>query len=142
MKSLEDATCIRRSVLTAYEMSESSEDAQEIERLLTSVVVGGSPTGIELASSLAELAHQVLKHDFRHIDPSAAKIILVEGAPRILGIFSEGLAAYATKRLQAMGVTVKTNCPVSEIGAGFMVCGGQRVEQRHSSGPQVSKPAH
>jgi NADH dehydrogenase len=128
LKSLEDATRIRRSVLTAYEKAEASKDVNELERLMTTIVVGGGPTGIELAGSLAELAHQVLKHDFRHIDTAAAKIILVESGPRILGTFSEELSVYATQRLQAMGVIVKINSPVSEIGAGFMVCGGERID--------------
>ena len=128
LKSLEDATLIRRRVLMAYEKAEANAHAQPVKPLLTSVVVGGGPTGIELAGSLAELAHHALKRDFRRINPTDAEVILVEAAPRILGTFSEELSVYAAERLQKMGVTVKTSCPVSEVGEGYLICGGERIE--------------
>ena len=128
LKSLEDATRIRREVLTAYEKAEGATDQKEIDSLLTSVVVGGGPTGVEMAGSLAELAHHALKSDFRHINPKSARVLLVEGSPRLLGTFAEDLSAYATARLETMGVTVKTNCQVTEVGKGFLVCGGERID--------------
>lgn len=127
LKSLEDATRIRRDVLSAYERAEAASDADEIRSLLTSVVVGGGPTGVEMAGSLAELAHHALRSDFRQINPKSAQILLIEGAQRILGTFSEDLSAYATQRLEGMGVRVRTNCKVSEVGPGYLVCGGERI---------------
>ncbi len=129
LKSLEDALRIRRQVLLAFERAENSEDAAERRRLMTLIVVGGGPTGIELAGAFAELARHVLKRDFRRIDPRQARVVLVEAAPRLLGQFSEGLAAKATARLTRLGVEIRTNVRVDAIGDGFLrLADGTRLE--------------
>jgi NADH dehydrogenase len=127
LKSLADATRIRREVLSAYERAEAATDKAEIESLLTTVVIGGGPTGVEMAGALAELAHHALKGEFRNIDPMHAKFILVDASPRILGMFHEDLSRYATQHLSDMGVRVLTNMPVSEVGPGYVICGGERI---------------
>lgn len=128
LKSLDDAMAIRRKVLLAFEKAESSADPAEIERLLTMVVVGGGPTGVEMAGSLAELANVVLKDDFRRIDPAQARVHLIEAGPKLLPMFPGELPEYTRKRLERMGVTVHLNCPVKDVGAGFVLAGDQRLE--------------
>lgn len=128
LKTLDDATKLRHDVLLAYEKAEASTDPAEVKALLTSVVVGGGPTGVEMAGSLAELAHQVLKSDFRRINPTSARILLVEGSPRILGTFAESQSQYAEKRLKKMGVEVRTKTVVSEVGEGYLICNGERID--------------
>jgi len=128
LKSLDDAMAIRRKVLLAFEKAESSTDPAEIERLLTMVVVGGGPTGVEMAGSLAELANVVLKDDFRRIDPAQARVHLIEAGPKLLPMFPGELPEYTRKRLERMGVTVHLNCPVKNVGAGFVLAGDQRLE--------------
>ena len=129
LKSLEDALRIRRQVLLAFERAENSEDAAERQRLMTLIVVGGGPTGIELAGAFAELARHVLKRDFRRIDPSQARVVLLEAAPRLLGQFSERLAAKATARLTRLGVEVRTNVKVEAMGEGFLqLADGTRLD--------------
>ena len=129
LKSLEDALRIRRQVLLAFERAENSEDDAERRRLMTLIVVGGGPTGIELAGAFAELARHVLKRDFRRIDPRQARVVLLEAAPRLLGQFSERLAAKATARLARLGVEVRTNVRVEAMGEGFVrLADGTRLE--------------
>ncbi len=128
LKSLDDAMAIRRKVLLAFEKAESSGDPAEIERLLTMVVVGGGPTGVEMAGSLAELAQVVLKEDFRHIDPARARVHLIEAGTKLLPVFPGDLPDYTLKRLERMGVTVHLNCPVKDVGEGFVLAGDQRIE--------------
>ncbi|HEY5910445.1 MAG TPA: NAD(P)/FAD-dependent oxidoreductase [Verrucomicrobiae bacterium] len=129
LKSLEDALRIRRQVLLAFERAENSDDPAERRRLMTLVVVGGGPTGIELAGAFAELARYVLRRDFRRIDPRQARVVLLEAAPRLLGQFSERLAAKATARLAKLGVDVRTNVRVEVIGDGFLrLAEGTRLE--------------
>lgn len=127
LKSLEDAMAIRRRVLLAFEKAESSEDPAEVERLLTFVVVGGGPTGVEMAGSLAELAHGVLKEDFRRINPARTRVHLIEAGPRLLPMFLEALSDYTRRRLERMGVAVHVNCPVRDVGEGFVVAGQERL---------------
>ena len=115
MKSLEDALLIRRNVLLAFEEAENRRDAKEHARLLTIVIVGGGPTGVELSGACAELAHRVLRRDFHHIDPRQARIILIEALPRILAQFPEDLSAKAQRALERLGVQVRTSCPVKSI---------------------------
>lgn len=115
LKSLEDAMDIRHRVLQAFERAEMSEDADEIERLMTMVVVGGGPTGVEMAGSLAELARTVLKRDFRRIDPSKAHIHLIEAGPKLLPMMPGDLPEYTAAQLGRLGVAVHLNCPVREI---------------------------
>jgi len=107
LKRIDDATLIRRRVLLAFERAESCMDAAEQQRLLSFVVVGAGPTGVELAGAIAELAHKALAADFRRIQPSQARIVLVEGGERVLGTFPPALSAYTLKALQKMGVEVQ-----------------------------------
>ena len=128
LKSLDDAMAIRKKVLLTFEQAESAVDSAETEKLLTMVVVGGGPTGVEMAGSLAELARVVLKDDFRHIDPTKAKVHLIEAGPKLLPMFPGDLPDYTRRKLEAMGVTVHLNCPVKEVGDGYVVAGEQRIE--------------
>ncbi len=128
LKSLDDAMAIRKAVLLAFEKAESSSDPAESEKLLTMVVVGGGPTGVEMAGSLAELARMVLKNDFRNIDPTLTKVHLIEAGPKLLPMFQGSLPDYTLERLESMGVTVHLNCQVKEVGEGYVIAGDQRIE--------------
>ncbi|MFO1461657.1 MAG: NAD(P)/FAD-dependent oxidoreductase [Verrucomicrobiota bacterium] len=129
LKSLEDAQRIRREVLLAFERAENSEDPAEQQRLMTVVVVGGGPTGVELAGAFAELARHVLNRDFRRIDPARARIVLVEGAPRLLGTFPQRLGEDAAATLGRMGVEVRCGLRVREIRSGVVEFqSGERIE--------------
>ena len=129
LKSLDDALKIRHQILLAFERAENSLDAAERERLMTIAVVGGGPTGVELAGSFAELARHVLKRDFRRIDPQQARVILLEAGPRLLPQFSPRLSDKAAARLTKLGVSVRTNVRVENIGDGFLqLAGSTRVE--------------
>jgi NADH dehydrogenase len=120
LKSLDDALNIRRRVLLAFEQAENSLDDAERKRLMTITIVGGGPTGVELAGAFAELARHVLKRDFRRIDPRQARVILLEAGPRLLPQFSPRLAAKAAARLTTLGVDVRTEVRVEKIGDGFL----------------------
>src|SRR6202050_1698587 len=112
LKRIEDATRIRRSILEAFEQAELTHDENERRRLLTFVIVGGGPTGVEMAGAIAEVARQTLARDFRQIDPRTSRIVLIEAGPRILPAFSARPSAYARDTLTAMGVNVTTSTPV------------------------------
>ena len=118
MKTLEDALLIRRNVLLAFELAESEKNVEEQQRLMTIVIIGGGPTGVELAGACAELAHRVLSKDFENIDPRRAKIILIEALPKILSTFSEDLSEKARQQLTGLGVQVRTSTPVKSITKG------------------------
>lgn len=118
LKTLDDALRIRSQILLAFEQAENETDPAERDRLLTIVVVGGGPTGVELAGAFAELARTVLNRDFRHIDPSKAHIILVEGSPLVLSHLPEALSASAQRQLQTLGVQIRNNIHVKDIRAG------------------------
>src|SRR5688572_15366687 len=118
LKSLEDAVRIRRDILLAFERAESETDAAERQRLMTIVVVGGGPTGVELAGAVAELTRQVLRKDFRRIDPTTAQIILIEASPRVLSHMDESLQVSAQEELAKLGVQIRTNMKVQNITAG------------------------
>ena len=118
MKTIDDALRIRREVLLAFEHAENQRDPAEQERLMTIVIVGGGPTGVELAGSCAELAHRVLRRDFDRIDPCRARIILIESAPRVLEHFPEDLSAKALTQLEHLGVQVRTGVRVQSITRG------------------------
>lgn len=128
LKDLDDAVEIRRRVLLAFEAAEREEDANERRRHLTFVVIGGGPTGVELAGAIAELATFVLARDFRSIRPDATRVVLVEGSERILASFDPELSARARKSLLQMGVEVRTNTRVTHIDAAGIACGGERIE--------------
>ena len=108
----------------------ASTDPEERRRLLTFVIVGGGPTGVEMAGAIAELAKMTLVKDFRTIDPASARVILVEGGPRVLLAFPEDLSAKARRSLEKLGVEVLTNTPVELCDAGGVVSGGKRIEAR------------
>lgn len=115
LKSIEDATTIRARLLTAFEMAERTADPSERRRWLTFVIVGGGATGVELAGALAELSRYTLRRDFRSIDPTEARIVLVEGRDRLLEAFPSDLSANAARTLLRLGVTVYTNAIVSDV---------------------------
>jgi NADH dehydrogenase len=128
LKTLDDALRIRSRVLLAFEKAENEMEALQREKLLTLVVVGGGPTGVELAGAFAELARTVLKHDFRRIDPSHARVILIEGSPYVLASFPEELARSATRQLEELGVQVRTSTRVKAIREGEVeLDGGEMI---------------
>jgi NADH:ubiquinone reductase (H+-translocating) len=126
-RSLEDARFIRTRLLTAFERADSSTDAAERDRLMTIVVVGGGPTGVEMAGAVAELARHALARDFRHIDPRQARILLVEAGSRLLSGFPQALADYARHELEQLGVTVMLNQPVENLTADGATVGGKTI---------------
>jgi NADH:quinone reductase (non-electrogenic) len=128
LKSIDDATLIRRRILTAFEAAEMEDDPARRERLLRFVIVGGGPTGVELAGTMAELAHHTLAKDFRRIDPGAAKIVLVEAGPRVLSAFREKQSAYAARVLERLGVEVRVGTAVTECDDDGVSLGGQRID--------------
>ena len=115
LKTLDDALRLRRRILLAFERAENETNPAERDKLLTIVVVGGGPTGLELSGAFAELARTVLKRDFRRIDPTQARIILIEGAPRVLSNYPPDLSASARRQLEALGVQVRTSTLVKHI---------------------------
>jgi NADH dehydrogenase len=130
LKKIEDATDIRRRILLAFERAESSGDSAERRRLLSFVVVGGGPTGVEMAGAIAELAKRTLRHDFRTIDPREARVVLVEAGPRLLPAFPERLSEAARKALVRLGVEVRLGVPVSHCDEAGAVVGNERIEAR------------
>ncbi len=130
LKKIEDATTLRRRVLLAFEQAENTDDAEERRRLLNFVIIGGGPTGVELAGAIAELAKVALAMDFRNIDPRLARIILIEAGPRVLATFPETLSAFAKTALEKLGVEVQVGRAVTACDASGVIVGGQRVEAR------------
>lgn len=118
LKSLEEATEIRRKVLYAYEQAEMCDDPGEQKRLMTTVVVGGGPTGVEMAGALIELGRHVLKKDFQNIDPAECHVILIEAMDKVLGTFPDPLPDKALNDLKEMGVDVRLNSPVRDVQSG------------------------
>ena len=130
LKTLDDAFLIRRRVLSAFERAEAATTDAERDACLTFAVIGAGPTGAELAGTLAEIARHTLTRDFRHIDTRKARIMLIEAGPRVLSAFTEELAGKARVQLERLGVEVHTGKPVTEIGAGFLCFGDQRIAAR------------
>ena len=128
LKSIEDALEIRRRLLTAFERAEKTDDPRQRTALLTFVIVGGGPTGVELAGMLPMIARYSLPKEFRNIDTRTARIILVEGGPRVLPTFPEPLAARAKRDLEELGVEVRTGSIVSGVEPGAVLIGDERVE--------------
>ena len=128
LKSIDDATQIRRRILRAFEAAEIEDDPAARDRLLRFVIVGGGPTGVELAGTIAELAHHTLAKDFRRIDPSAAKIVIVEAGPRLLAAFHEPQSAYAARALEKLGVEVRLGTAVTVCDEHGVALGSQRIE--------------
>ena len=127
LKSLEQATEVRRRVLSSFEAAERTTDPEEERKLLTFVVVGGGPTGVELAGSLGEISRFTLRKDFRHIDPRRTRVILIEAGPRLLAAFDESLSESAKTELESLGVTVWTNMRVTEINSDGVRLGNEFV---------------
>jgi NADH dehydrogenase len=127
LKTLEDATAIRRRILLSFERAERESDDERRRALLTFVIIGGGPTGVELAGAIAELAHQNLPQEFRHIDTRKARVVLIEAGPRILPSFTEDLSAYAHAALERLGVEVHLGHAVSHCGDAGVIYGGQAV---------------
>lgn len=127
LKSIDDATAIRRRILSAFEAAEMATDTASREGLLRFVIVGAGPTGVELAGTIAELARFTLAADFRHIDPRSAKIVLIEAGPRVLGAFKEPQSAYALRSLEKLGVEVRVNAAVTGCDAGGVWLGSERL---------------
>jgi NADH dehydrogenase len=130
LKTLDDALDIRRRMLLAYEAAERETDPAAREALLTFVVVGGGPTGVELAGALAEIARHVLGRDFSRIDPASARVVLVEAGPRLLPAFAPELSAAAARQLEKMGVQVRLAAPVTAIDAEGVSMGRDRLGSR------------
>jgi len=130
LKTLDDALAIRRRLLLAFERAEAAQSAEERTAWLNFAVVGGGPTGVELAGTLAEIARHTLRNEFRHIDPAEAKVRLLEAGPRVLSSFPESLSAKARAQLDRLGVDVVTGLPVEAIDADGYALGGQRVPAR------------
>jgi NADH dehydrogenase len=127
LKTLEDALDIRRRVLLAFEHAEREADPRRRERLLTFVVIGGGPTGVEMAGALAEISRQSLARDFRHIDPRSARIILIEAGPSVLSTFPEPLREAARADLTRLGVDVRTGAPVTGVTPGEIAVGSEII---------------
>ena len=127
LKTIVNATSIRRKLLLAFEASELEPDPEKRRALLTFVLVGGGPTGVEMAGAIAELAHKVLAGDFRHFDPRESRILLLEALPRILPAFPEHLAQRAQEALTHLGVEVRTSSPVEKIDEEGVIAGGGRI---------------
>ena len=128
LKIIAQATEIRRRVMEAYEAAERASDPVERKKLLTFVIVGGGPTGVELAGSIGEMSRFTLSKFYKHIDPKLTRIFIVEAAPRILGTFSPELASKATRALEQLGVQVWTNSMVTNVDANGVQIGNERIE--------------
>ena len=130
LKSIEDATTMRRRILVAFERAEDCDDEAERRRLLTFVIIGGGPTGVELAGTLAELARAALARDFRRIDPSTARIVLIEAGPRLLPSFPPGLSEKAARALARLGVEVRLDAMVTSCDRNGVAIGNEDIYGR------------
>jgi NADH:quinone reductase (non-electrogenic) len=130
LKKIDDATRVRRKILIALERAEDEEDPAERRRLMTFVVVGAGPTGVEMAGAIAELAKVALAMDFRAIDPTMSRIVLVEAGPRVLPAFPERLSAVAKRSLERLGVEVRLGVPVTNCDAAGVSVGAERIDSR------------
>src|SRR5882757_10900191 len=130
LKTLEDATTLRRRILVAFERAERETDPERRAALLTFVIIGAGPTGVELAGTIADLAQDTLAPDFRKIDTHKTRVVLIEAGPRVLAGFPDDLSAYAQRSLESIGVEVKLGQPVTECSADGVVYGGNRLEAK------------
>ena len=130
LKSLADAEAARNKILQTFELAEAEEDPSRHQDLLTFILVGAGPTGVEMAGALAVLVRTTLKSDFRRIDPASARIVLVDMAPRVLSPFSEDLSKAAKQRLEKLGVEVRLGHSVDQIDADGIVVAGERIASK------------
>ncbi|HEV7666750.1 MAG TPA: NAD(P)/FAD-dependent oxidoreductase, partial [Chloroflexota bacterium] len=130
LKSLADALELRRRIFLAFELAERADDPAGREALMTFVIVGGGPTGVELAGSIAEIARHTVRNDFRRIDPRRARIVLLEGGDRILAQYPPDLSANAVRALSKLGVEVRTNSVASQVAADHVTVGGEQIATR------------
>jgi NADH dehydrogenase len=128
LKTIEDAVEIRRRVLLAFELAERQMMEQGWHPPLNFVVIGGGPTGVELAGAICDIAQLYMRHDFRHIDPSKSRVLLLEGSPRVLATYPPDLSAKAEGTLKHLGVEVRTGTNVTGVGPGWVEANGQRIE--------------
>jgi NADH dehydrogenase len=127
LKTIEDAIEIRRRVLLAFELAERQMVEHGWHPPLNFVVIGGGPTGVELAGAISDIAQLYMRHDFRHIDPAKSRVLLIEASPRVLGTYPEDLSAQAESALVRLGVEVHTRTQVTSVGSGWVEFGGQRL---------------
>lgn len=127
LKSLADAEAVRNKILTAFELAEAEKDPSTHRDLLTFILVGAGPTGVEMAGAIAVMVRGTMKSEFRRIDPASARIVLVDRSSRVLSSFSEKLSAAAKRRLEALGVEVKLGQGVDQIDADGIVVAGERI---------------
>src|ERR1700757_4763640 len=130
LKTLEDATTLRRRILFAFERAERETDPERRAALLTFVIIGAGPTGVELAGTITELAQDTLAPDFRNIDTHKTRVVLIEAGPRVLAGFADDLSTYAQHSLEKIGVEVILDKPVTECTADGVVFGGNRLEAK------------
>ena len=130
LKTLDDALHIRRRILSAFERAEAEDDPAVRRALLTFAIIGGGPTGVELAGTLVEIARHTLRHEFRRIEPGDARVLLLEAGPRVLATFPESLSARASRQLERLGVEVHCGRPVSAIDAQGVSLGDERIAAR------------
>jgi NADH dehydrogenase len=130
LKTLEDATTLRRRILVAFERAEREPDASRRAALMTFVIIGAGPTGVELAGTIAELARVTLPPDFRNIDTGKARVVLIEAGPRVLAGFPDDLSAYAHQSLESIGVELVLGQPVTDCSADGVVYGGHQLEAK------------
>lgn len=130
LKTIEDATAIRGRILAAFEEAERETDPVRQQALLTFAIVGAGPTGVELAGTIADLAHDTLPRDFRAVDTHRTRVLLVEAGPKVLNGYPDGLSVYAQRALEKLGVEVCLGAPVTQIERGAITFGERRVEAR------------
>src|SRR6478609_2606141 len=130
LKTLEDATTLRRRILVAFERAERETDPDKRDALLTFVIIGAGPTGVEMAGTIADLARDTLPKDFRHIDTRKARVVLIEAGNRVLAGFPDDLSAYAQRALEKLGVEVMLGEAVTECTADGVVYGGKTLAAR------------
>jgi len=128
LKTVEDATEIRRRVLLAFELAEREMVETGAHPMLNFVIIGGGPTGVELAGAISDISKLYMRHDFRHIDPSKARVIVIEGSPRILAAYPEDLSKKAVQQLEQLGVEVRAGQSVSDVKPGYVMVGGERLD--------------
>jgi NADH dehydrogenase len=128
LKTVEDATEIRRRVLLAFELAERQMLEKGTHPPLKFVIVGGGPTGVELAGAISDIARLYMRNNFRHIDTKQAKVLILEGSPHILGMYPEDLQQKARKQLEALGVELRTGTVVTDVQPGYVMVGEERIE--------------